>query len=80
MTKEQINNLHHLLVQTIIDYINKNNIEDLQEVRFNADELQISAQQAVWCPETDSYLACIGYRGSEDKFGLLERYPIGESY
>lgn len=80
MTKEQINELHHLLVNTVVDYINKNNVEDLQEVRFNADELQASARYGKWCPETDSYLGCIGYKWSEDRLHLPERYNIGESY
>ena len=79
MTKEQINELHNLLVQTVIDYINKNHIEDLQEVEFRADELQESAKYTIWCPATDSYLGCSGYRINED-YHLPERYLIGESY
>lgn len=78
MTKEQINDLHHLLVNTIVDYINKNHIEDLQEVEFRADELQESAIYGKWCPATDSYLNCSGYIISED-YHLSERYLIGES-
>lgn len=79
MTKEQINDLHHLLVNTIVDYINKNDIKDLQEVNFNADELQASAKWGEWCPETDSYLCCEGYKWPKDRPYLPERYIIGES-
>lgn len=66
-------------MQTVVDYINDNNISDLQEIAFSADELQASANYGKWCPETDSALTCTGYKWTEDRSYLPERYLIGES-
>ena len=79
MTDKQIKELHKLLMQTVVDYINANKISDLQEIAFSADELQASANYGKWCPETDSALTCTGYRWHEDRPYLPERYVIGES-
>lgn len=79
MTNKQIKELHEILMQTVVDYINNNNISDLQEIAFSADELQASAKYGKWCPETDSALTCTGYKWSKDRPYLPERYVIGES-
>jgi len=78
MTQEQIRSLQDTLVSAIIEYINTNGIKDLQEVSFTADELQRSAMYGKWCPDTDSFIQCVGYKWEDDKPHLPERYVIGE--
>ena len=35
-TSENINELHHLLVQTCLDYMRKHNLTDIDEINFSA--------------------------------------------
>ena len=46
--------LHEKLVQTVIDFMVENHIDDVEEVQFSADSLQISKQYRKWTPATDS--------------------------
>ena len=59
--------LHEKLVQTVIDFMVENNIDDIEEVQFNADSLQISKQYRKWTPATDSGLTLIGYQDGKRK-------------
>lgn len=59
--------LHEKIVQTIIDFMVENNIDDIEEVQFNADSLQISKQYRKWTPATDSSLTLIGYQDGKRK-------------
>ena len=49
--------LQDRLVQCCIDFINENNIGDLERVDFNADGLQISSEFGKWSPSTDSFIS-----------------------
>lgn len=67
ITKEQINNLHKLLVQTTIDFLKKENIDEVFEIHFNADGLNWSVKYGEWTPSTDSYMSLIGLQEDENK-------------
>lgn len=83
-TIEHIKGLQELLVQTCIDYINKNGLTDLYDVSFSADSLNESAKWGSWQPCTDSYIKVegVGYENSRRKDGSIlrmpYRYKIGE--
>ena len=65
-TKENINELHHLLVQTCLDYMKKNNLTDIDEIHFSADGLSGSSYEAgEWTPATDSSIEVIGLEEEE---------------
>lgn len=60
-TKENINELHHILVQTCIDYMRKHNLTDIDEINFSADGLSGSSYEyGEWTPGTDSSIEVIG--------------------
>lgn len=59
-TKENINELHHILVQTCIDYMRKHNLTDIDEIHFSADGLGGSYEYGEWTPATDSSIEVIG--------------------
>lgn len=65
MSKEQINNLHELLVSTVINYLNDNNIKEVEEVDFSVDCLNDSVKYNKWVPSTDSSILICGYEDSE---------------
>ena len=75
MTQDNIKELQEILVQTCIDYINEHHISDLEEVEFNADSLQYSANHKKWMPSTDSMIHCYGQSVKDD---LVERTDIGK--
>ena len=83
-TKEHISELQDILVQTCIDYINKNGLTDIWAVHFNVDSLQDSAQEGHWCSASDSYIRVEGVRNSRyirkngEEFKLPFTYTIGE--
>jgi len=82
-TSENINELHHILVQTCLDYMRKHNLTDIDEIHFSADGLSGSSYEyGEWTPGTDSYLGVIGLQFEEKKkkFNILVRRIIGESY
>jgi hypothetical protein len=41
-TSENIDELHHILVQTCLDYMTKHNLTDIDEINFTADGLSHS--------------------------------------
>ena len=61
-TSENINELHHILVQTCLDYMRKHNLTDIDEIHFTADGLSSSYEYGEWTPCTDSSLAAHGYQ------------------
>lgn len=60
ITHEQTRQLHDILVQTCIDFINENNLKDVDVVAFSADSLQESSRWNEWTPATDSFLTLEG--------------------
>ena len=78
--------LHEILVQTVLDYINEKGLKDLWAVSFYADSLQSSAEYGTWCSDTDSSLSLeaineLPYITKEGKPGKIPcRVKIGESF
>jgi len=83
-TIDHIKELQEILVQTCIDYINKNGLTDVWSVRFSADDLAESSKYGSWQPCTDSYIKIEGLkkerylRKNGDMFEMPYRYTIGE--
>lgn len=81
---EHIKELQEILVQTCIDYINKNGLTDIYQVSFSADALAESAKYGSWQACTDSNITVygLGYenhrRKNGDIFKMAARYKIGE--
>ena len=73
--KEHIKELQEVLIQATIDYINKYNLRDIDEVNINMNGLTGSALEGKWLPCTDSYIEVIGLERG-DKY--LERRIIGD--
>lgn len=66
-TKEDINKLHKLLVQTVIDYIREHNLTDIWQVDFSVDGLEGDAiEYGEWTPGMDSALSVIGLQEDGD--------------
>lgn len=74
--QKQIRELHELLVQTCIDFINKHGLSDIYCVQFQASDLGSSAKAGKWTAETDSSLTVEGVKNID---GLEARYEIGIS-
>lgn len=74
---ENIKELQEIIVQTVIDYINKNGLTDIDAVYFNADRLKESAECGKWAPCTDSSITVRGIKCScrERKDGTIDRMP-----
>lgn len=71
ITHEQVRQLHDILVQTCIDFINENELKDVDEVHFSADALQTSAKYNEWTPDTDSFLEVDGIEYDDEiKFNV----------
>ena len=49
--------LQDRLVKCCIDFINENNLGDLERVDFNVDGLQISSEFGEWSPAIDSFIS-----------------------
>ena len=80
ITEEQTRQLHYILVQTCIDFINENNLKDVDAVSFSADALQESAKYNEWTPATDSFLSLEGMEKSEEDGGFMVRKLIDKSF
>lgn len=80
ITEEQTRQLHYILVQTCIDFINENNLKDVDAVSFSADALQESAKYNEWTPATDSFLSLEGMEKSEEDGGFMVRKIIDKSF
>ena len=59
-TKENINELHHLLVQTCLNYMREHKLTDIDEIHFSVDGLGGSYEYGEWTPATDSSIDVIG--------------------
>ena len=79
ITHEQTRQLHDILVQTCIDFINENGLKDVDAVAFSADSLQESARWNEWTPATDSFLTLEGME-KDDKLNFCVRKFIDKSY
>lgn len=81
---EHIKELQEILVQTCIDYINKNGLTDIYSVSFSADDLSTSAEYGSWQPCTDSHIKVKGLREERRRrkdgtiFAMPYTYDIGE--
>ena len=80
---DHIKELQEILVQTCIDYINKNGLTDIWGVYFQADSLNTSAKFGEWTPATDSSIHVDGIgthkfiRENGEEWNTSERYEIG---
>lgn len=76
VTCEQTQKLHKLLVQTVIDFLKEEKINEVWEVQFKADGLTDSVKFGEWTPSTDSYLGLVGLQEEilKDKYG--REYPL----
>ena len=68
-TNVLISKLQDRLIQCCIDFINENNLGDLERVDFNVDGLQISSEFGEWSPATDSFIS--GFKFVEEN-----GYPV----
>ena len=86
MDEETVKELHEVLVQTVLDFINEKGLKNVWSVSFSADSLQESAEFGTWCPATDSFLNVEGleteeYKSEDGKtHSVPHRVSIGESY
>jgi hypothetical protein len=85
-TKKDINDLHNLLVQTCIDFINERELFDIDEVNFTLDGLQDDVKYGEWTPGMDSSVSIIGLQEEgtwTDRKGnvhpMIVRRLIGDS-
>lgn len=74
-TNENINELHHILVQTCLNYIREHELTDVDEIQFSVDGLNSSYEFGEWTPGTDSSIKVIGLEFEED--GTPYRAEIG---
>lgn len=75
-TEEHLSRLLDKLVQTCIDYINENDLKDMDEISFKVDTLQTSANFGYWTPATDAAISA--YEVVEDEKGKMVSKFIGE--
>jgi hypothetical protein len=83
---DTMSELHYILVQTVIDFINEKKLANVEAVRFSADGLRESSHYGEWTPATDSFLTLEGI--VEEKFTTKDgvektipsRVEIGKSY
>ena len=83
---ETMNELHNILVQTVIDFINERGLKNVDGISFSADGLLESAEYGQWTCATDSFLTLEGVGEVEyttddgDKKKYLSRVEIGKSW
>jgi len=78
--QEHINELHHILVQTCLNYMKEHELTDIDEVSFNADGLSSSYEYNEWTPATDSSLTVVGLQEESEEDKYIVRKIIGESF
>lgn len=85
-TQENINELHHILVQTCLNYMVEHGLTDIDEIDFTADGLSSSYKYKEWTPATDSSLTVIGLETKKvfntnrnKEYEIPVRKLIGES-
>lgn len=78
--------LHRILVQTCVDYIEKHNLTDIYAVNFNVSDIQPSVELGEWDSITDSSLSVEGIAFERDlrADGTIREIPyrvkLDESY
>lgn len=72
-TEKNVDELQEILVQTCIDYVNANNLNDIDEVSFSVDGLGESAKYGEWTLSTDSHIRVVGIQDEVRK-------KIGENW
>lgn len=83
---DTMSELHYILVQTAIDFINEKKLSNVEAVRFSADGLRESSKYGEWTPATDSFLTLEGIVDEKfiDEDGtehtIPSRVEIGKSY
>lgn len=83
---DTMSELHYILVQTVIDFINEKKLSNVEAVSFSADGLRESSQYGEWTPATDSFLTLEGIveENFTTKDGVEKTIPsrveIGKSY
>ncbi len=78
-TQEHINELHHILVQTCLNYMKEHELTDIDEISFSANGLSSSYEYNEWTSGTDSCLAVIGLQEDSENDNFIVRKIIGES-
>lgn len=85
-TKEDIRELHNLLVQTCINFIREKELYDINEVSFGVDGLEEGAEYGEWTPGVDSSISVIGLQeegswtdSKGNKHPMRVRRIIGEN-
>lgn len=85
-TKEDIRELHNLLVQTCINFIREKELYDINEVSFGVDGLEEGAEYGEWTPGVDSSISVIGLQEEDswtdskgNKHPMRVRRIIGEN-
>lgn len=77
-TETDIDDLHHILVKTVLDFMKERKLTDINEIHFSADRLSYSYVENTWTPATDSSLYLIGMQ-NDDEFHCPVRKIIGSS-
>lgn len=77
-TETDIDDLHHVLVKTVLDFMKERKLTDIDEIHFSADGLSYSYAKNTWTPATDSSLCLIGIQ-NDDEFHCPVRKIIGSS-
>lgn len=72
-----IKQLQEILVQTVIDYIEKKQLKDIYEVNFSIDGLEDNISYGEWVPAMDSSISVVGLQEEGDK-NYRVRKLIGE--
>lgn len=79
-SQKHINELHHILVQTCLNYMKEHELTDIDEISFYADGLSSSYEYNEWTPATDSSLIVVGLQEENKEDNYLVRKIIGESF
>lgn len=67
-TNDNLYSLTEQLVQLCINFINNNNLTDIDEINFKVDSLQKSAKYGHWTPESDACLNAYKIENGKRKF------------
>ncbi len=66
MTKQDLSELHHLLVQLVADFIQGKELPPNSWVLcFTIDDIQTLQKEGTWVPANDSYLGISDTNGDE---------------
>lgn len=66
MTKQDLSELHHSLVQLVADFIQGKELPPNSWIlRFTIDDIQTLQKEGMWVPANDSYLGISDTNGDE---------------